>query len=83
MLGQNRIVDHGLRLFQLLFQSCAVLNLLTRATYTIPFVGSGTTLIAAERQNRTCYAMELEPQYVDMSIARWEQYTSQTAVLVD
>ena len=48
-----------------------------------PFVGSGTTLIAAERQNRTCYAMELEPQYVDMAIARWEQYTSQTAVLVD
>ena len=48
-----------------------------------PFVGSGTTIIAAERQGRACYAMELEPRYVDMAIARWEQYTSQIAVLVD
>ena len=48
-----------------------------------PFVGSGTTIIAAERQGRACYAMELEPRYVDMAIARWEQYTSGTAVLVD
>ena len=40
-----------------------------------PFVGSGTTIIAAERQGRTCYAMEIEPRYVDMAIARWEQYT--------
>ncbi len=40
-----------------------------------PFVGSGTTIIAAERQDRTCYAMEIEPRYVDMAIARWEQYT--------
>lgn len=31
--------------------------------------------IAAERQVRTCYAMEIEPRYVDMAIARWEQYT--------
>ena len=40
-----------------------------------PFCGSGTTIIAAERQRRICYAMELEPRFVDMTIARWEQYT--------
>ena len=40
-----------------------------------PFVGSGTTIIAAERQSRTCYAMEVWPCYVDVAIARWEQYT--------
>ena len=40
-----------------------------------PFVGSGTTIIAADRQGRACYAMEIEPRYVDMAIARWEQYT--------
>ena len=40
-----------------------------------PFVGSGTTLIAAERQNRACYAMEIEPRYVDIAVARWEAYT--------
>ncbi len=44
-----------------------------------PFLGSGTTLIAAERQNRTCYAMEIEPRYVDMAVARWEAYTSEKA----
>ncbi len=40
-----------------------------------PFVGSGTTIIAAERQGRACYAMEVEPRYADMAIARWVQYT--------
>ncbi len=45
-----------------------------------PFCGSGTTLIAAERQGRACYAMELEPQFVDMACARWEHYTGGVAV---
>ena len=44
-----------------------------------PFVGSGTTIIAAERQARVCYAMEIEPKYVDVAIARWEQYTGGVA----
>ena len=44
-----------------------------------PFVGSGTTLIAAERQGRACYALETEPRYVDMAVARWEAYTGQQA----
>ncbi len=48
-----------------------------------PFVGSGTTIIAAERQGRVCYAMEIEPRYVDMAIARWEQYTGGKAELID
>ena len=40
-----------------------------------PFVGSGTTIIAAERQGRACWAMELEPRYMDSSVKRWEDYT--------
>jgi DNA modification methylase len=44
-----------------------------------PFVGSGTTIIAAERQRRACFAMELEPRYVDVAVARWEAYTGQKA----
>jgi DNA modification methylase len=40
-----------------------------------PFAGSGTTLIAAERQGRTCYAMEIEPKYVQVCIDRWEAFT--------
>ena len=47
------------------------------------FGGSGATLIAAEQLNRTCYMMELDPQYVDVIIKRWETLTGQTAVLQD
>ena len=44
-----------------------------------PFVGSGTTIIAAENQGRKCYAMELDPEYVDVCVQRWEQYTGRKA----
>tara|TARA_R100000808_G_scaffold12855_1_gene31746 strand:+ start:519 stop:1814 length:1296 start_codon:yes stop_codon:yes gene_type:complete len=46
-----------------------------------PFLGSGTTLIAAERQRRRCFGLEIEPKYVDVIVNRWEQYTGKTAVL--
>jgi DNA modification methylase len=46
-----------------------------------PFVGSGTTMIAAERQRRTCYAMEIHPPYVDATILRWQNYTEQEVTL--
>ncbi|CAK0757998.1 Methyltransferase (modular protein) [uncultured Gammaproteobacteria bacterium] len=36
-----------------------------------PFSGSGTTLIAAERTNRHCFALELDPRYVDVAVRRW------------
>ena len=44
------------------------------------FGGSGTTLIACEQMNRTCYMMELDPKYVDVIIHRWETYTKEKAV---
>ena len=47
-----------------------------------PFVGSGTTIIAAERLGRRCYAMEIEPRYCDVTIKRWEDYTGEKAVKV-
>jgi site-specific DNA-methyltransferase (adenine-specific) len=47
-----------------------------------PFCGSGTTLIACEKSGRICYAMELSPAYVDMTIARWEKETGQKAALL-
>lgn len=46
------------------------------------FGGTGTTLIACEQLNRTCYMMELEPKYVDVIIDRWEQFTGEKAVLI-
>ena len=44
------------------------------------FLGSGSTLIAAEKLNRKCYGMELDEKYCDVIIERWEQFTGQTAV---
>lgn len=45
------------------------------------FLGSGTTLIAAERTSRVCRAVELDPRYVDVDVAamRWEAFTGQQA----
>lgn len=45
-----------------------------------PFDGSGTTVIAAEMIGRHCFAMELDPAYVDMAITRWQNFTGQDAV---
>ena len=45
-----------------------------------PFLGSGTTLLAAEATGRICYGIELEPKYVDVAIRRWQRKTGQVAV---
>ena len=47
------------------------------------FGGSGSTLIACEQLDRNCFMMELDPHYVDVIIARWEQFTGQKAVLLN
>ena len=47
------------------------------------FGGSGSTLIAAEQTNRSCYMMELSPQYVDVIVKRWETLTGKKAELVN
>jgi len=44
-----------------------------------PFAGSGTTILAAEKTGRKAYCLELDPHYVDVSIARWERMTKKTA----
>ena len=43
------------------------------------FLGSGTTLIAAERTGRRCHGMELDPAYVDTSVRRWQKLTGGSA----
>ena len=48
-----------------------------------PFMGSGTTLIAAETTGRVCYGIELNPAYVDVAVERWQQFTGQAAVLAE
>ena len=46
-----------------------------------PFLGSGTTLLAAERARRRCHGVELDPLYVDTVLTRWERLTQQQARL--
>ena len=48
-----------------------------------PFVGSGSTLIAAERTRRRAAAIELSPTYVDTAVRRWQEFTGQEATLYD
>tara|TARA_R110000868_G_scaffold169695_1_gene404768 strand:- start:1868 stop:2263 length:396 start_codon:yes stop_codon:yes gene_type:complete len=44
-----------------------------------PFMGSGTTMIAAEKTNRRGFGCEISPQYCDIIIARWEAFTGNKA----
>lgn len=44
-----------------------------------PFLGSGTTLIAAEQLGRKCYGLEIDPGYCDVIVARWEKLTGKKA----
>ena len=45
-----------------------------------PFSGSGTTIIAAEMSGRACHAIELNPEYVDIAVKRWEAFTGREAI---
>ena len=45
-----------------------------------PFIGSGTTLIAAEKTGRIAYGLEIDPLYVDTTVRRWEKLTGGSAV---
>jgi len=45
-----------------------------------PFLGSGSTLLAAERTRRRCVGVEVEPAYVDLTIRRWQEMTRGNAV---
>ena len=44
------------------------------------FLGSGTTVIAAEHTGRACYGIELDPRYIDTIVRRWQAFTRRSAV---
>jgi DNA modification methylase len=59
----------------------AVLDCSARGDIVLdPFLGSGTTIIAAERVGRCCYGMEIDPLYVDTIIRRWQTFTGDAAI---
>jgi DNA modification methylase len=55
----------------------------TKAGETVydPFVGSGTTIIAAETTGRVALAIDVDPGYVDVAIRRWQNFTGRKAML--
>jgi DNA modification methylase len=44
-----------------------------------PFLGSGTTLMAAQSTGRVCYGVEIDPLFVDVAIRRWQAFTGEKA----
>lgn len=61
--------------------SDAILDVSARGDIVLDaFLGSGTTLIAAERTGRVCRGIELDPGYVDVAIQRWEKLTGKKAI---
>jgi DNA modification methylase len=59
-----------------------ILNHLRRGELVFePFLGSGTTLAAAELTQRVCYGLELDPKYVDVVVQRWQQLSGEEATL--
>jgi len=58
----------------------AILDCTARGDVVLdPFLGSGTSVIAAERVGRVCYGIELSPPYVDTILRRWQAFTGQSA----
>ncbi len=47
-----------------------------------PFLGSGTTMIAAEMEGRQCLGLEIAPEYVDVIVKRWQDFTGEQATLL-
>ena len=46
-----------------------------------PFLGSGTSIVAAETEGRHCIGLEIEPAYNDVVVKRWQAFTGKSAVL--
>jgi DNA modification methylase len=60
----------------------AILDVTNRGDLVLdPFLGSGSTLMAAEKAGRVCYGVEVDPLYIDLIIARFHEMTGQWAVL--
>jgi DNA modification methylase len=48
-----------------------------------PFLGSGTTLIAAQSSGRVCLGIEIDPFFIDVAIRRWQAFTGEKAKRVN
>jgi DNA modification methylase len=78
--ADNAVTGHGtqkpVRLFEIPILNHTVAG---EAVYDA-FAGSGTAIVAAEKLGRACYAMDIDPQYVQVAVSRWEAFTGHKAV---
>lgn len=70
--------DHPTQKPALLFETPIANHLRAGEAVYDPFCGSGTSLIAAERLGRRCYAMDIDPVYVQVALERWRAFTGKT-----
>jgi DNA modification methylase len=78
--GSDRSFELHPTVKPILLVSDAILDSTKRNDIVLdPFLGSGTTLLAAERTDRRCYGLELDPLYVDTAIERWQRMTGRKA----
>jgi DNA modification methylase len=84
MAGSNEPrLDHPTQKPLILFETPIRNHLRAGEALYEPFSGSGTALIAAERTGTRCYAMEIDPVYVDVALARWERFAGSIAERID
>jgi len=79
--SQEEATGHGTQKPIELMQRPILNNSLRGAIIYDPFLGSGTTLIAAHQTDRICFGIDIDPHYVDVSVRRWQKLTGQAAVL--
>ena len=76
-------LDHPTQKPLILFETPIRNHLKSGEALYEPFCGSGTALIAAERTGTRAYAMEIDPVYVEVALARWERFAGQSAERID
>ncbi len=77
--GEDFVSDHGCQKPVELMRRPIVNHTNSGQAVYDPFMGSGTTIIAAETTARIAYGCEINPLYVDMAIRRWQTFTGKEA----
>ena len=77
--GENAVTGHGTQKPVALWEIPIRNHTVSGDALFDPFCGSGTAIIAAEKTDRTCLAIDLDPRYVQATLTRWETYTGHHA----
>ena len=78
--GENAVTGHSTQKPVRLFEIPILNHTGVHDAVFDPFCGSGTAIVAAEKLGRACYALDLDPQYVQGAVTRWEAFTGRQAV---